>query len=38
MGKQNWDVLYDPFVLVNIISLKTNLNLLQAMMVANHIF
>ena len=26
MGKQNWGILCDPFVLVNIISLKTNLN------------
>ena len=26
MGKQNWGILYDAFVLVNIISLETNLN------------
>ena len=38
MGKLNWGILYDPFVLVNIINLKTNLNELQAMMVAHHIF
>ena len=26
MGKLNWGFLYDPFVLINIISFKTNLN------------
>ena len=26
MSKLNWGSLYDPFVLVNIISLETNLN------------
>ena len=26
MGKLNWGILYDPFVLVSIISFKTNLN------------
>ena len=42
LGKPNRDILNGPFALVNIISLKTgiktNLNQLEAMMVAHHIF